>query len=207
MDTHFRFSAPIAILLFLASLGINTLAIQYATDKASNPVTDIVLSNIGPFDVDWFFVYGLMLMTLYVIALCLWYPKRIPFLLHALTLFILIRAAFVSMTHLAPFSNYTSPDFGETINKLFFGGDLFFSGHTGAPFLFALMFWHNPLQRGIFLFLSVFFGIIVLLGHHHYTIDVASAFFITYGIYHIALWLFPKERALFMADSPNTDLK
>lgn len=207
VDRHFRFSAPIALILFLGSLGVNVLATQYATEKASNPVTDIILSNIPTFDVDWFFVYGLILMVLYITALCLWYPKRIPFLLHSLTLFILIRAAFVSMTHLAPFSDYASPDFGETVNKLFFGGDLFFSGHTGVPFLLALMFWHNPNQRAIFLGLSVFFGAIVLMGHHHYTIDVASAFFITYGIYHVALWLFPKERALFLADSKSEGLQ
>ena len=45
--------------------------------------------------------------------------------------------------------------------------------------------------RYLFLAWSVFFGIVVLLGHLHYTIDVLSAFFITYGIVDIAKWLFP----------------
>jgi len=54
--------------------------------------------------------------------------------------------------------------------------------------------------RNIFLAISVFFGIVVLLGHIHYTIDVAAAFFIVYAIYHLALKLFPREYAMFKRD-------
>lgn len=197
-DKHFRFSAPVAVLLFLGSLVINTLATAYATERASNYVEDIILSNTPAYDMSWFFVYGLLFMVAFIMLLCLWHPRRIPFILHSLTLFMLIRSAFVSLTHLGPFPIQDTGDFGNIITKLFFSSDLFFSGHTGAPFLMALMFWHEKNLRYIFLSLSIFFGIIVLLGHYHYTIDVLSAFFITYGIYHIALWLFPKDRALFL---------
>jgi len=41
---------------------------------------------------------------------------------------------------------------------------------------------------------------VVLLGHLHYTIDVFSAFFITYGIVEIAKWLWPKEWELFLLE-------
>ena len=44
---------------------------------------------------------------------------------------------------------------------------------------------------------AFFFGVVVLLGHLHYTIDVASAFFITYSIYHIAEWAFGKSKKMF----------
>jgi hypothetical protein len=87
------------------------------------------------------------------------------------------------------------------VNDLFFGADLFFSAHTGMPFLGALAFWKEKEIRYFSLFGSLFFAVVVLLGHLHYSIDVASAFFITYGIFHIAQYFFPKDWKLFSSDS------
>lgn len=201
-DRHFRFSAPLALLLFIGALFVNFWAIHQATDNASARVSDIILSNTPVFEVDGLFVYGTFFMVIVSVFILLAHPKRIPFALHALTLFILIRSAFTLMTHLgAPEASYVS-DFSETITQSFFGADQFFSGHTGMPFIGALAFWGvNNKVAWLFFASSIYFAVIVLLGHIHYTIDVMSAFFITYGIYHIALWLFPKERALFLYDT------
>src|SRR3989344_2121168 len=169
-DRHFRFSAPAALAAFIGALFINFWAIQQATNKASASVTDIILSNIPVFEVDGFFVYGTFAIVLISVIMLLAHPNRIPFALHSVTLFILIRSAFTLMTHLGPPEVAYVSDFGETITNSFFGADQFLSAH-------------------------------VVLGHIHYTIDVFSAFFITYGIYHIALWLFPRERALFIKAS------
>ncbi len=198
-DKHVRFSAPLSFLLFLiAALVVQPLAIEFATEAATNPVGDIILSNVPVFNVGYFFVYGMFLLVAFITFLCLHYPKRIPFILHSLTLFILIRSAFVSMTHVGNFATQAVSPFGPGITRMFFGADFFFSGHTGAPFLMALIFWDDKPLRYIFLAWSVFFGVIVLLGHLHYTIDVAAAYFITYGIYHIARWLFAREYGLFI---------
>lgn len=199
-DSHVRFSAPLSFIAFLLAIFVlQPLAIDFANDVATNPVGDIILSNTPVFNVGWMFVYGMFLMVAFITVLCLLYPKRIAFTLHALTLFVLIRSVFVSLTHVGPFITQAANTFGPGITAQFFGADHFFSGHAGSPFLMALMYWHNRTLRYIFLVWSAFFSVIVLLGHLHYTIDVLAAFFITYGIYHLALWLFPKERALFMA--------
>ncbi len=84
------------------------------------------------------------------------------------------------------------------MNKFTFGSDLFFSAHAGLPFLMALIFWQNKKLRYIFIALSLIFGAVVLLGHYHYTIDVLSAFFITFGIYRIAINLFKKDYQMFL---------
>ncbi|UVK57536.1 sphingomyelin synthase family protein (plasmid) [Mesorhizobium sp. AR02] len=80
-----------------------------------------------------------------------------------------------------------------------FGGDLFFSGHTGAPFLLALMFWKDSRLRFAFLAAAVLFGAAVLLGHLHYSIDVFAAFFISYGVHDLARFLFRRDWEFFDA--------
>jgi len=184
--------------IFLSSIIVSFLAGVYATDRASNMVTDIVLSNTPAFNVDAPFVYGTFILAFFIAFLCLIYPKRFPFILSSMALFYLIRSFFVLLTHLGPYPIRVESNFGVTISRLFFGGgDFFFSGHTGAPFLMALLFWRYKPLRYIFLFSAIFFAVIVLLGHLHYTIDVASAFFITYTIYRLSVFLFPKQEKLF----------
>jgi membrane-associated phospholipid phosphatase len=194
--------APLSLVIFLVAIfGIQPISIDYANEVATNPVGDIILSNIPVFNVGWFFVYGMFLLVAFITALCLYHPKRIAFTLHSLTLFVLIRSLFVSLTHVGSFTTEAVSHFGPGITEMFFGADHFFSGHAGAPFLMALMYWHKPRLRYIFLVWSAFFAVIVLLGHLHYSIDVLAAYFITYGIYHIALWLFPRERERFLLES------
>lgn len=199
-DREFVFSATLAIIVLLFSTWVNYTAGTYATEMASNSVTDIVLSNIPVFDVDMIFVYGSGVLGVFITLLLLSHPKRIPFTLHALTLFILIRSVFISLTHIAPYPSQVALDLGRVANKFIFGGDLFFSGHTGIPFLMALIFWRDRVLRYIFIAWSLGFGITALLGHLHYSIDVLSAFFITYTIFHIARALFKREKAIFDQD-------
>lgn len=198
----FWVSFVLSITAFAGAVLINNYATIYATLRASNPVTDIVLSNIPVFDVDGLFVYGAAVLILFIALVLLLNPKQIPFTLYTLALFFLIRAAFISLTHVGPFPTHTAIDFTSPIgiylsNIFLVGDDLFFSAHTGVPFLMALVFWQQRTLRYIFLISSVFFGTIALLGHIHYSIDVASAFFITYGIYNISVWLFKEHHGIF----------
>ena len=196
-NPFFRSSSSVAIIVFWFSAIINYYAGTYATEQASNSVTDIILSNTPVFNVDDVFVYGSFILVGFIIALLVIQPKRIPFTLYSLTLFILIRSLFISLTHIGPFPYHAVLDLGSVANKFIFGGDLFFSGHTGIPFLMALVFWHERYLRYLFIAWSIIFGITALMGHLHYTIDVLSAFFITYAIFHIAEIFFKKELELF----------
>lgn len=189
-----------AFSLFIA-WWVNYFAIVLATERASNSVTDIVLSNIPVFEVDGFFVYGTFVFAIVTIVIVLLRPRRIPFAFLAVALFWIIRSGFTMLTHLAPFETHYASDFGPAITKMFFGGDRFFSAHTGMPFLAALAFWNNVPLRSFYVFGSIYFGVVVLMGHLHYSIDVAAAFFITYPIYHIAIWAFPRAYTLFQAEN------
>ncbi len=192
--------------LFILAVFINYFAALYAADRVSNYVQDIILSNIPVYNVDNFFIFGPVIFWVVIAAMLLLEPKKIPFTMKSVALFIIIRSVFVMLTHLGPFPDHIALDIHTMIlhrwnlgNFLTFGsgGDLFFSGHTGLPFLLALVFWKDVRMRIYCLAGAAFFAVIVLLGHLHYSIDVLSAFFITYTIYHIAEWAFGKDQVLF----------
>ena len=105
----------------------------------------------------------------------------------------------VILTHLAPPLHATALPVSNFVERLVSGSgdDLFFSGHTGFPFLMSLLFWKEKPLRFIFLALTLLFGGAALLGHLHYSIDVFSALFITYGIFNISRWLFKKDYRFF----------
>ncbi|MDD4989035.1 MAG: phosphatase PAP2-related protein [Candidatus Pacebacteria bacterium] len=195
----FIFSVVLSLIFLVASLFINFYAGTYAAEKASSPVTDIILSNTRAYDLDGIFIYGpLYLWGVVVVLLAVYFPQKIPFTLKSIALFVVIRSLFITLTHIGPFPAHAilnvSPQ--SVIYDFTFGGDLFFSAHTGLPFLMALVFWKEKYLRYLFIASSIFFGIVVLLAHLHYTIDVLSAFFITYTINHIAQIFFKKDFTL-----------
>ena len=202
-NREFIFAGLASTVLLCIGIVSNTFANVYATEQASNSVTDIVLSNMSVVDVDGVFVWGTFVLTVFVLVLALVKPQFLPFTFASLGLFYLIRTVFVSLTHLGPFPDHTVLDVGALIAKMIGGGDMFFSGHTGAPFLLALIFWKQRMLRYVFLVWSIFFAAVVLLGHLHYSIDVLSAFFITYTIFCISEFLFRKYRTLFYEGVQN----
>jgi hypothetical protein len=184
--------------LLAISLGVNYFAGSYATTHMSNPVNDLILDHLPTFDVDGIFIYGIISFFVFVIGLLALRPRRTPFILKSLSLFIIIRSFFVILTHLGPSVHQAPLDSSSFIvNTFTFTGDLFFSGHTGFPFLMALVFWDEKILRWIFLAITLFFAVVVLLGHYHYSIDVFAAFFITFGIYKISMKIFAKDFHLF----------
>ena len=185
-----------AIILFIVGIYATHLASLYAEIRASNYVEDIILSNTRVYDFEFIFVQGAIMLSLFVVALCLRFRKAAPFLIKTISLFMIIRAMFVSLTHIGPYPLKLTLESGA-LGFITQGNDLFFSGHTGLPFLIALIFWDHIYLRILFLISSGIFGVIVLLSHLHYSIDVFSAFFITYTIYHIALAFFHKDYDFF----------
>ncbi len=194
----FLFSALSGFLLLTASLTLNYTAGNYARRMASNSVTDIILDNLPVVDVEMIFIYGAILFGLFLTIILLKEPRQIPFIIKSIALFVFIRAVFISLTHIGFIPEQPSLTANIVLRNLMFGADYFFSGHTGLPFLMALSYWSNKRLRNIFFATSFIFGASALLGHYHYSIDVFAAFFISYGIFHIARWLFAKDYRLFL---------
>ena len=188
-------SVIVAFIFLAISIVINYYAGTYATEVASHYVTDIILSNIKTYHIGNFFIYGSFAFAFAIFIACLYKPNKIPFTLKSIALFVVIRSIFISLTHIGPYPTQITIHSG-ILDKFTFGADLFFSGHTGMPYLISLVFWEDKLIRYIFLAFSGIFAVVVLLAHLHYSIDVLAAFFITYTIYDIATRIFKKDRKI-----------
>lgn len=200
------FSVVVSWLLLLLALFIQREADIYVSSLNGLAVSDVFLNFLPALDIDPIVVQGALLLTLLVILLLISKPKYLSFTTKAVAIFIIIRSFFITLTHLGANPNQLVLDtnnFGFNIYDLLFNSknDFFFSGHTGLPFLMALIFWQEKFWRYLFLSVSFIFAVSVLILHIHYSIDVFAAPFITYSIFAISKFLFSKDYKLISADT------
>ena len=177
----------------------NIYAFAYMSRPTSNHVGDLFLDNLPVIDLNFLIIEGAFFSIILGVLYVLSKPRYVLFSLKALALFIIIRALFVSLTHIGFYPVHVAPGvgfFADLYSYLNFQLGFFFSGHTGLPFLIALIFWDNRRARLVLLSLSLVFGIAVLLAHTHYSIDVLAEPFMAYGIFKIAQHLFPRDYEL-----------
>jgi len=184
--------------LFLVAVIIQTLADKYVGHVQTVVVPDFILDHIPTIDIDGLIIQAVLLLSAITLFVIVIKPKYLAFGLKTLSLFIIIRAFLISLTHLGanPHELVFSPNaFGYRIYNLLFNtqNDFFFSSHTGAPLLGAFIFWPEKRWRYFYIFAGAFLGACMLLAHLHYSIDVFAAPFMTYGIFHLAEELFKKD--------------
>lgn len=198
-DKTVMYHLLLSVILFVISLFLNYYARTYVNKNTWDVASDLLLDNLPVLNVAFLFFQGAFIFVLILIGISLYYPKFIPFVLESTAVFFFTRSFFMIMTHLsAPsveYYNYIHQEHHvkEVLFTLSSGNDLFFSAHTGYPFLLAFIFWQSKKLRYFFLTCSIVGAIFVILGHLHYSIDVFSAFFIAYGIFAISKNLFKKE--------------
>jgi len=189
------------LIFLIGGLIINNYAQIYAANNVNNSEKDILLDNIPTVDVHLIYSEGAMLFIIALVVILLYEPKFIPFVLKTLAVFVVTRSFFMILTHLAPPVAQTYIDPTDYIQRLSHGDDLFFSGHTGLPFLLAMIFWKKKYLKWLFILCTLIGGVAVILGHLHYSIDVFSALFISYGIFHISKYLFAEDLKFFETEN------
>ena len=204
-ENHKKFWIRDTIYSLLYSLGffavagiIEAIADNYVIKTKGTAVTDLILDHLPVADIDVLIILSALLLTFVGVFLFLYKPKYMNFGIRSLSVFIIIRSLLIILTHLGAYPHQitfdtSSPGFG-LYNILFNShNDFFFSGHTGVPFLMALIFWPEKNWRYFFMVTSLLFGVFVLLAHIHYSIDVVAAPFMTYSIYELSIYLFTKD--------------
>ena len=191
---------------YVAEHYANLYELEYSARPTSVYVGDILLDNLPIVDLNFIIIE----VAFFSILLGAWYvlskPRHVLFSLKAVALFIAIRALFVSLTHVGIYPGNLDPGLGffnSIYEYLNLQKGFFFSGHTGLPLLIAFIFWENRRVRYTLIALSSIFAAAVLLAHIHYSIDVLAAPFMTYGIFKIAQYLFPRDWQLIKPTSES----
>jgi hypothetical protein len=204
-----RLSLLLGLLFLSLSLLIQSGAGRYSTRAAmrSSFAGDLILDNLPTFNLDFLIIQGAIILWVMSMVLLALRPRYLLFGLKVVSLFIVIRSISINLTHIGIYPQeavFSTTDPGYGLYSLFsFQGNYFFSGHTGLPFLMALVFYENWFWRRFFFIVSATFAACVLLSHTHYSIDVFAAPFFAYGIYKIAEHLFPHDYDLLPDSASN----
>lgn len=171
--------ALFSLLTLFVSFGINQFFSTYADRVQSNKVTDLFLDLLPVTDVNFIFFWIAFLWCIGLFFYHLLYPQQLAFLLWSYALFITTRALFISLTHVGPPDNLAV--IPPELKVYAFEADMFFSGHVGGPFLFAML-TNNRTWKWVAIGYTALTLFVVLLGHMHYSIDVFAALFISHSL-------------------------
>ena len=148
---------------------------------------DFVLDTIPAMDVSvptFVIIWSMVLLVFYRIYQN---PRLFLLIAYGFILMCLCRVLTISILPLNPPPGLIT--LKDPIANIVYGGkgifitkDLFYSGHTGNMFLFFLCL-QAKWDKIIALAASFMVGILVLIQHIHYSIDVISAFIFTYFLY------------------------
>jgi len=181
------FIAGIAALL--SSFAVNNKVSTYVDHVQGQAVGDLLLDNIPIYDLNFIFFWAVLIFWVGNIIYRLIFPKEFPFILVSLSLFVLVRCFFISLTHIGPPETLlVVPD---ELSYYSFDADMFFSGHVGAPFFYALLTSVKNV-KWIAIIYSIIMVVIVLMSHGHYSIDIFASFFIAHSLSVFMLKLKPK---------------
>ena len=165
-----------AMLLPLVVLLPNFFA--FLSTKPGLRPPDPVLDIIGPHAVALPIFLVLYAGVLLGIGSLLRRPEAMVRMLHAYALLLAFRMASMFLFTLEPPAGIIP--LMDPLTSVFYPGqhpflkDLFFSGHTATPFLFALAVGAGVARRWLMVSALVV-GVLVLVQHVHYTVDVIAA--------------------------------
>ena len=186
-ERRFRNKTFIALILVAIILSLLPTFFAFIEKREGMVLQDFVLDTIPAMDVSiptFVIIWSIVLLVLYRI-----YQNPHLFLVvaYGFILMCILRILTISMLPLNPPAGLIV--LKDPIANIAYGGngifitkDLFYSGHTGNMFLFFLCL-ERKWDKIFALTASFLVGILVMIQHIHYSIDVIAAFIFTYFIY------------------------
>ena len=151
-------------------------------------LNDWLLQKITPADLSLFIFTPIWFITVLVVIRCINNPKMFLLFLWCYVFLNISRIITISLVPLNPPQGLIP--LIDPITNIFYGGkfiskDLFYSGHTSTLFLMSLCLQKKS-EKLIAFIASIAIGIMVLVQHVHYSIDVLAAFPFTYLVFMAA---------------------
>ncbi|PRY54521.1 PAP2 superfamily protein [Arcticibacter pallidicorallinus] len=184
----FRQRLLVAIGILLCLTPIFPLFYQYIEKREGQVYDDILLQIIPSIDVSipiFMITWGMALFTL---SRVIKVPGIFLSLLYGIIVLNISRFISISLVPLDPPAGLI--DIWDPITDMFYGEtyvtkDLFYSGHTATQFLFFL-FLKKKSDKALALISTILMGLLVMVQHVHYTVDVVFAPPLTYLCYLVA---------------------
>ena len=183
---RFRYKTIIALLLVAIILILLPTFFAFIEKREGMVLQDFVLDAIPAMDVSiptFAIIWSVVLLVFYRIYQN---PRLFLVVAYGFILMCVLRVLTISLLPLHPPPGLIV--LKDPIANIAYGGngifitkDLFYSGHTGNMFLFFLCLEHKW-DKIIALTASFLVGILVMVQHIHYSIDVFAAFLFTYFI-------------------------
>jgi hypothetical protein len=183
------------VVLFFASYAFYANLGWYADQRVLPASSDWLLERLPQVNLVPLLSWGWLGLHAWALGVSvLYYPRKLPFLLFILAIYLFVRTLFVFLSPIgAPASILDMREFDDLFASVAgtwtFQNEFIFSGHTAVPFLFFL-FFETPLQKAVMLAGALTMAVAVLLTHNHYSVDVLAAWFMGYAIWALARGLF-----------------
>lgn len=196
-DRRFRRITYLSVGVFLATMALLRRVLEAVETRPGVELPDPLLASLPAIDSGWTtftLIYG---ATLLAVASLLARPQRLLVALQAYTL----------LTNLRMLTLYLAPLDGppnmivlqDPVVETFLLSDhpvtrdLFFSGHTSTACLFFLVVRKGWIKTAL-LAAAPSIGLLLILQHVHYTVDVVAAPFFALGSYRLVRWAHGPER-------------
>jgi len=187
-DTQFKQKFLLGAGLFATLLPVFPIFYQFIQGRNGYDQQDIVLQTLPCIDVSMPIFIITWIMGILTITRALQKPEIFLLFMYGFIVLNVVRFFTIALIPFDPPSGLIP--IVDPISNHFYGEsyvtkDLFFSGHTATQFLFYLCLKRKS-EKAMALFGTIAMGILVLIQHVHFTIDVFCAPFFAYICYVIA---------------------
>jgi len=184
-SSAFRKKVIIGFCLIVIILSFFPLFFQSIEKRDGIVLHDWLLNQLPAYDVSLYVFIIIWVSGLLIFVRFVQEPDLLLQAIWAYALLCIVRIISISMVPLAPPEKLLP--IIDPISNIFYGKkyitkDLFFSGHTATIFLIFLCL-RKKADKVLSLIGTIIVGILLLIQHVHYTIDVIAAPFFTYGVY------------------------